>query len=200
MAIYNVGSLGGLNTKDCTADPSKILDGYTAGVGKEIIEGTMQNNGSVNNAISNGVLKEGYTSGGTIANLIASNIANGVDICGVIGTFTGGITGVGTVSATSSSKSVSLPSNWKVAMFRCYDKTTVVAVRGTQKMYILKDNSGSTSSMTTSDFGTYYQVVYMSGDGGYINATITSENKFVLDASHYSWAWGTATVHAVYFY
>ena len=89
MAIYNVGSLGGLNAKNCTAEPSKILDGYTAGVGKEIIEGTMPNNGDVNSAIASGVLKEGYTSGGTIANLIASNLANGVDICGIEGTFTG---------------------------------------------------------------------------------------------------------------
>ena len=199
MAIFNEMLGGGINVKGCTADASKILDGYTAGVGKEIIEGEMPNNGNVNSAITNGVLKEGYTTGGTIVNLIASNIANGVDICGITGTFTGGITGWGTTSATTDSTSVSLPSNWKIAMFRCTDKTTVVAVKGTQKMYVLEDNNGA-DSLSVSDFGTYFRVVYMSGDDGYINATITSANKFVLDRSHYSWAWGTKTVHIVYFY
>lgn len=198
MAIFNEMLGGGLNVKGCTADASKILDGYTAGVGKEIVEGEMPNNGNVNSAIANGVLKEGYTTGGTIVNLIASNIANGVDICGITGTFTGGITGWGTLSASTDSTSVSLPSNWKIAIFDA-DVGTVIAVKGTQKMYVLEDNNGA-DSLSVSDFGTYYEVVYMSGDDSYINATITSANKFVLDRSNYSWAWGTKTVHVVYFY
>ena len=66
MAIYNTNISGGLNTKDCTADASKILDGYTAAVGKEIVAGTMPDNGNVDSAIVNGVLKKGYTSGGLL--------------------------------------------------------------------------------------------------------------------------------------
>lgn len=70
MAIYNTNISGGLNTKDCTADASKILDGYTAGVGKEIVTGTMADNGDVSTAIVDGVLKEGYTSGGVIESMM----------------------------------------------------------------------------------------------------------------------------------
>ena len=93
MAIYNTNISGGLNTKDCTADASKILDGYTAGVGKEIVTGTMANNGDVNSAIVNGVLQKGYTSGGTIANLEEGNIKSGVNIAGKIGSLVGVATG-----------------------------------------------------------------------------------------------------------
>lgn len=73
MAIYNESMAGGLNVKDCTADASKILEGYTAGVGKEIVTGEMKNNGGVDTAIVDGVLKEGYTSGGKIEDMISAN-------------------------------------------------------------------------------------------------------------------------------
>ena len=73
MAIYNTNISGGLNTKDCTADASKILDGYTAGVGKEIVTGTMADNGDVSTAIVDGVLLEGFTSGGTIESMAKIN-------------------------------------------------------------------------------------------------------------------------------
>ena len=91
MAIYNTNISGGLNTKDCTADASKILDGYTAGVGKEIVTGTMVDNGDVSTTIVDGVLKEGYTSGGTIANLVSGNVKKGVSIGGIVGDYGGNI-------------------------------------------------------------------------------------------------------------
>lgn len=89
MAIFNETMVGGVNAKDCTADASKILDGYTAAVGKEIVTGTMPDNGNVDSAIANGKLKAGYTSGGTIANLIAGNIKKDVSIGGVTGEYQG---------------------------------------------------------------------------------------------------------------
>lgn len=86
MAIYNESMAGGLNVKDCTADASKILEGYTAGVGKEIVTGSMPDNGWVDTAIVDGTLLEGYTSGGTIANLSAENICKDIEVCGIKGT------------------------------------------------------------------------------------------------------------------
>lgn len=89
MAIFNETTIGGVNAKDCTADASKILDGYTAAVGKEIVEGTMPDNGNVDSAIADGILKAGYTSGGQIENLVAENLKKGITIGGIIGNYSG---------------------------------------------------------------------------------------------------------------
>ena len=117
MAIYNTNISGGLNTKDCTADASKILDGYTAAVGKEIVTGTMPDNGNVDSAIANGVLKEGYTSGGTIQNLSAGNIKSGVSIGGVTGTYKDEHSGILTFNIYNASSASSV---------RIYDRTGVI--------------------------------------------------------------------------
>lgn len=89
MALINATTIGGLNCKDATATPHDILDGKKAGVGKEIITGNMPNNGNADNAIENGILKEGYTSGGIINNLTEENIKYGIVIGGKVGTCVG---------------------------------------------------------------------------------------------------------------
>lgn len=133
MAIYNTNISGGLNTKDCTADASKILDGYTAGVGKEIVTGTMADNGDVSTAIANGVLKEGYTSGGTIANLEEGNIKDGVTIAGKTGTYESSTYGLfsnvsrgyAKVTADHSPYSYTVSSSIKMLIFVTTSSTTV---------------------------------------------------------------------------
>lgn len=86
MPIINATTIGGLNCKNATATADKILAPYTAGVGKELITGSMPNNGNASTSIANGILKSGYTSGGVIVNLIEENIKNGVNIGGKVGT------------------------------------------------------------------------------------------------------------------
>lgn len=100
MAIYNTNISGGLNVKDCTADANKILEGYTAGVGKEIVVGSMPDNGDASTAIMNGILKAGFTDGGIIENLIAGNVADGVNIGGIIGTYPEKLYDTGTVRSS----------------------------------------------------------------------------------------------------
>ena len=139
MAIFNETMVGGVNTKDCTADASKILDGYTAAVGKEIVEGTMPDNGNVDSAIADGVLKEGYTNGGAIVNLIAENIKNGVTICGVTGT----LSSIEGVTITKESKSVEITFN------KVYGQTA------TGSNYYGRKANAFVSSMITSDGITY---------------------------------------------
>lgn len=89
--IFNIQIDNGVNTKDGTATESDILNGKIAYVGKEKIVGSMKDNGDVDSAIVNGVLQEGYTSGGAIKNLSSENIRDGV----VIGGKTGNYKGVG---------------------------------------------------------------------------------------------------------
>ena len=42
-------------------------------------------NGDVSTSIVKGVLKKGYTDGGAIANLVPENVANGINIGGIVG-------------------------------------------------------------------------------------------------------------------
>ena len=74
-------------TADATAIAAQILSGKRAYVKGAPVVGTMPNNGGVSAAISSGSLKAGYTSGGAIANLVASNVKQGVNIGGIIGTY-----------------------------------------------------------------------------------------------------------------
>lgn len=89
MPLINETMIGGVNAKGCTATSADILSGKTAAVGKEIIAGTMANNGNVDTAIVDGVLQDGYTSGGMIQNLSEENIKKGVMICGKTGSYDG---------------------------------------------------------------------------------------------------------------
>lgn len=73
-------------TADATATAARILSGYTAYVNGSKISGSMPNNGNGNSAISNGSVKAGYTTGGSITNLTATNIKSGVTIGGITGT------------------------------------------------------------------------------------------------------------------
>lgn len=95
------------DTKDATMEASHLLigeSGYKDGV--KVI-GEMPNNGDVNTAIENGVLKQGYTDGGVIENLKPENILNGVTIGGVTGTGSSitRVTGVTTTGSSTSSSS-----------------------------------------------------------------------------------------------
>ncbi len=73
-------------TADATATAAQILSGKRAYVKGSPVVGTMPNNGGPSTAISSGSLKAGYTTGGDIANLVAGNIKQGVNIAGVQGT------------------------------------------------------------------------------------------------------------------
>lgn len=89
-----------------TFDATKVLAGTTiAGT-----DGTMVNNGSLGTitpTTTNQTIPSGYTTGGTVegdTNLIAGNIKNGVNIFGVEGTLSEGVTyATGTVTSSSSS-------------------------------------------------------------------------------------------------
>lgn len=181
MAIYNIGVFGGLNVKDCTADASKILEGYTAGVGKEIVEGTMPNNGDVSTAIVNGTVLEGYTSGGSINGLIAENVKKDVQIGGVVGTFDGAITGYKKYEYTDFSikapYTITLPENWKI--IRCINigsiyTSTGVVVRSLGKYIYMESNKikemayDSSTKFRTNDSGNNK---YMQIDGNKIICT-----------------------------
>ena len=97
MAIFNVILGGGINAKDCTATTGDILNGKTAAVGKEIITGSMQNNGAVNKTLTTQggsfTIPEGYHDGTGIIKAIidglnASNIVSGSTVGGINGSAT----------------------------------------------------------------------------------------------------------------
>lgn len=75
------------DTADATATAAQILAGAKAYVKGSPVVGTMPNNGGPSTAIAAGSLKAGYTSGGAIANLVAENIRNGINIGGVTGKY-----------------------------------------------------------------------------------------------------------------
>lgn len=109
-----------LGSGNATSDKVLAPFTFTNSTGIETT-GTMPNNGDVSSAIVNAVLKSGYTSGGTIANLINTNIADGVNIAGIVGTYKGGGDIIyGRTSRTSSTRplyslSNSMSTNRRVA-------------------------------------------------------------------------------------
>lgn len=90
-----------MNTQSATATAAMILDGETAGIKGVMVEGDMPNNGGVSGSIStvNGEysIAQGYHDGsGKVsidateqAKIIAGNIKDGVELLGVLGTYTG---------------------------------------------------------------------------------------------------------------
>lgn len=83
----NIGQISTLATEtaDATATAAQILSGKRAYVKGSPVVGTMPNNGGPSAAISSGSLRAGYTTGGSITNLLASNIKKGVVIGGIVG-------------------------------------------------------------------------------------------------------------------
>lgn len=79
-------NIDNIPTPSGTALASDVLSGktFSNSTGTDI-SGTMRNNGNADNSILNGVLKEGYTEGGHILNLVHTNIKNGVNIAGIVG-------------------------------------------------------------------------------------------------------------------
>ena len=80
MAIFNEMLGGGINAKDCNATATDILSGKTAAVGKNIVTGTMTNNGAVSKSLNAGAsytIPKGYHngSGKVAANSLASQNA-----------------------------------------------------------------------------------------------------------------------------
>ncbi len=68
-----------------TATAASVLPGETFTNDDGFQTGAMPSNGDVSTSIVNGVLKQGYTDGGAIVNLIASNVAYGKNIGGIVG-------------------------------------------------------------------------------------------------------------------
>ena len=110
MAIFNEMLGGGINAKDCTATSSDILSGKTAAVGKEIITGSMTNNGNVNGTLTQQgqsfSIPKGYHDGdGKVEVQISGLIADVIKQNAVVGGITGTLAlGVITGSTTQSRK------------------------------------------------------------------------------------------------
>ena len=68
-----------------TATAASVLPGETFTNDDGFQTGAMPSNGDVSTSIVNGVLKKGYTDGGAIANLVPENVANGINIGGIVG-------------------------------------------------------------------------------------------------------------------
>jgi len=88
--------MGGNNTPSGNATADELLLNATATTSAGLITGTMPNNGTVDitPGTSNQTIPLGYHNGSGLvygsSNLTSPNIANGVNIFGVIGNFTGG--------------------------------------------------------------------------------------------------------------
>lgn len=116
MPIINGTIISGVNAKEATATSADILQGKTAVVGKELITGTMKDNsgklvtGTFDsggaNFIKGKIAEGGYYDASSIlqipvSNLVSGNIRNGVNIGGVVGSFSGNTVYVGNPMPTS---------------------------------------------------------------------------------------------------
>ena len=134
----NNGSVGGTITSQ--GGSIYIPAGYTSG---GVVTASLSGGGSVGGTITTQggtvTIPAGYTSGGTVtaefANLIASNVKNGVDIGGIIGNLTieslGGkrtAQGTGTIDASSVATIANLD-------FR--PSTVILVTTGTSRIYIV---------------------------------------------------------------
>ena len=70
-----------------TAMAASVLPGETFTNDDGFQTGAMPSNGDASTSIVNGVLKQGYTDGGAIANLVSSNVAYNINIAGIVGSF-----------------------------------------------------------------------------------------------------------------
>ena len=70
-----------------TATAASVLPGETFTNDDGFQTGAMPSNGDASTSIVNGVLKQGYTDGGSIANLVSNNVKNGVNIGGIVGSY-----------------------------------------------------------------------------------------------------------------
>lgn len=184
--IFDDETIIDLTGDTVTAD--KLLEGTLAhGADGETVTGSIPNNGDVNSAIQIGTLKSGFTSGGTIANLIASNIKQGVTIAGIMGTLESGGIKTGTVNR-SNNQFISITHNlgktptffaafpnftlsnnnhieWVV--YACYNGKTV-AVSGTKggNMKIIEVPTATTSAFKIQWYNSGYASSVVLGGSG----------------------------------
>lgn len=129
------------NTSDATAVAAEILNGKTAYKNGEKLTGTMPNRGAQQSAISAKAqqiaIQQGYHDGSGYveidateqAKIIAGNIKDGVEILGVVGTYTGeGVTAQAKTVTPRSSQQVVLPD----AGYDYLSQVTVAAIPYTE--------------------------------------------------------------------
>lgn len=121
-----------------TATAASVLPGETFTNDDGFQTGAMPSNGDASTSIVNGVLKQGYTDGGAIANLVSNNVRNGVNIGGIVGDMQN-----------------LFYSTQKVNMGRNTTKTVSYNVGGTQLVNIIAQVSAQTGNTTTLQYATY---------------------------------------------